>query len=337
MKRAYIYPVSARDKNLGLYNPYLDDFIDSTGKYVVYVNKDDPSKLGVFNILKYLFKIDYIFFNWIEKVPEFKGGTIQSYFVLYLLRMSKMLRIRVVWTMHNKLSHSTDHIGLKRKIFRSLLKNADLIITHSSEGIKFGDEMVKGSANKIFYLPHPVKDRRIDSPGPKEIDILIWGTIAPYKGIDNFLDFLYQKKLEHKFRIHIVGKITDPTYAEKLKKYGNQQITIENAFIEDDILQDLISKSTLILFTYSKSSILSSGALMDSLGYGTPILGPEVGAFADLAKAGVLDTYSNFDELTKKIDFRLNNTNEVQKIQQIDEFLNDNSWEKFAYHLSEKL
>lgn len=337
MKRAYIYPVSGRDQNLGLYNPYLDDFIDSSSEYFDYVNKDNPSKTGILNVIKYLFKLDFIFLNWIEKVPELKWGTLQTYFVLLLFPLCNLLGVRLIWTMHNKLAHTPNRMGMKRKIFKSLLKHADFIITHSSDGIAFGEEMVKGSASKIFYLPHPVKDRRMDIQKSKEYDILIWGTIAPYKGVDKFLEYLFQQKLETKYRVHIVGKVTDPDYAQLLKKFENSQITFLSMFIEDDVLRDLISSSKLVLFTYSKSSILSSGVLMDSLGFGAKILAPNVGAFADLGREGILNNYQDFDELIKFIDQQLvsekNNDQEVK----INAFLRENSWDGFASQLVEKL
>jgi len=53
-------------------------------------------------------------------------------------------------------------------------------------------------------------------------------------------------------------------------------------------LQNLIAKSILVLFTFSKVSILSSGILIDSLGYGANIVGPKVGAFKDLSIDGIV-------------------------------------------------
>lgn len=336
MKKAYIYPVSARDKNLGLYNPYLDDFIESGNEYFEFVNKDHPSNSGIFNIGKYLFSIDYVFLNWIEKVPELKGGYLQSYFILFLLRFSKMLGFKVIWTMHNKLAHSNEHQRMKTKIFKSLLKHSYKIITHSSEGIAFGEALVPGSKDKIFYLPHPVKDRRLLNIENKENDILIWGTIAPYKGVDKFLDYLFKQGFEGKYSIKIIGKITDPTYAKKLDQYKSPNIQIQSAFIEDDELRQLIANSRVVLFTYSTSSILSSGVLMDSLGYGARILSPKVGAFADLAKEGVVENYNGFEELFGILDNMLSEAKKKEH-PELETFLKNNSWKSFSMELSTRI
>ena len=125
MKRAYIYPISGRDKHLGLYNPYLDDLIKSFSGKIDFVNANDPSQSGIFNIFKYIFRINYIFLNWIENIPERKGGTIQTTFVLVILTLARIFNIKIIWTMHNKLSHSKDSYTQKYRIFKNLLKKAE--------------------------------------------------------------------------------------------------------------------------------------------------------------------------------------------------------------------
>ena len=322
--------MSSRVENLGLFNPYIDDLINSFSLYFEFINKDKSSKSGIFDLLKYLRISDFIFFNWIEKLPGNRGGVVQTLFLFLLIPFIKLLRIKIIWTMHNKLSHTDDHLFLKNAVFKKMLKNADLILTHSSEGIHYAKEILPGSESKVHYLPHPVKDRKSKKTLKTKYDILIWGTISPYKGIDKFLQYLHQKNLIEKFKVLIIGKSTSESYFKELTKYSSSNILIENKFIEDNDLQTLISESKIILFTYSKSSILSSGVLMDSLGYGANIIGPEVGAFADLAKEDILDSYTNFDELITIIDKQLEDTAIKNRNSNMEQFIEENSWGKFA-------
>ncbi len=335
-KNIYIYPNTSRDANLGLYNPYIDDLIRSFSSYYNFINKDKPSNSGIFDLLKYLNKTDFVFFNWIEKLPENKGGSIQTMFLFLLFPILKLFNIRIIWTMHNKLSHSNEHLFLKKVIFRKMLRKANYIVTHSSEGIIYGESMVPGSGSKIHYFPHPVKDRRKKEQKEFLYDILIWGTISPYKGIDKFLDFLRTNNLEEKYKVLIVGKSTSESYFKSILKYVNQNIQIQNKFIEDNMLRDLIKQSKIILFTYSKSSILSSGVLMDSIGYGANIIGPDVGAFTDLAKDRILNTFNDFDQLIPIIDKQLNDDDFDKNNEKFNNFLSNNTWDKYAesvYHV----
>lgn len=333
MKKAYIYPLSSKAEKLGLYNPYVDDLVQSLGKYICFTNIDNPTNIGILDIFKYLGKIDYVFFNWIEVLPDKKGGKIQTLFLVFLLSLFKLFRIKIVWTMHNKLAHSLTNVYWKKLIFNKMLIYSDVIMTHSSEGIEYGEDMLKGAKYKIFYYPHPVKDRRLDKQDIKEYDILIWGTISPFKGIDKFLDYIYQNGLQNMYKILIIGKSRFEDYRKKLIKYKSNNILIKNEFIEDKLLQELIAKSKLVLFTYSQRSVLSSGVLMDSLGYGANIIGSDTGAFGDLAQEGIINTFTDFPEMFKKIDEQLDGKSEINNNKKLEDFLFNNSWDKYAINI----
>ena len=315
----------------------MDDLMHSCTGYIKFINYNKNTAIGIFDILRYIGQINYIFLNWIEVLPDKKGGKIQTIFLITLFPIFKLFNIKVVWTMHNKLAHSLQNVYWKKLIFKKLLKYANIILTHSSEGIIYGNQMVKGSESRIHYLPHPVKDRRLNKQNEKEYDILIWGTISPFKGIDKFLDFIYRNNVQNSYKILIIGKTRTEEYGKNLEKYKSEKILIENKFIEDELLQELISKSKLVLFTYSQTSVLSSGVLMDSLGYGARIIGPDTGAFADLAKEGIINTYTDFRDMFKIIDKQLNGGNKTDAIEKSEKFLEDNSWDKFAENLANLL
>ena len=75
-----------------------------------------------------------------------------------------------------------------------------------------------------------------------------------------------------------------------------------NGYIEFEELKHLIHNAGLVLFTYQKESVLSSGALMDSIGCSAKVLGPDTGAFRDLAAFDIVATYQSFDEIPQKAD-----------------------------------
>jgi glycosyltransferase involved in cell wall biosynthesis len=329
LKKVYFYPISARNDKIVSFNPYTFDFVDSIEQYFTVVNKGKPSARGIFDIYQYIFRIDYIIFNWIEDLPEKKGGFIQTVFFFLLMAFCKLSRIKIIWVMHNRLSHSKKHQGMKNLIFNQLISHSNVILTHSSEGISYGESMRKGSKNRIHYFPHPVKDRWKPATSDTIYDILIWGTISPYKGILEFLQILQEAKREKAYRILIIGKSNDREYFNELVKFSSDHIIIKEAFMDDDSLQALIGQSKIVLFTYAKSSILSSGALMDSIGFGGTVVGPHVGAFADLAKEGIINTFTETDEMFPVIDEVLAQKNTITT-PSIDQFLLDNSWNKFA-------
>lgn len=334
-RRIYINPTSSNEKNHGLVNPYIDDLVNALSRFYQIVNKGKPSRTGILNFITYLFKTDCYYFNWIEKLPTHKFGKFQSVVFLLIIYVFKLAGKKIIWTMHNKLSHTNDHLILKKVLFKTMLKQSDIILTHSSEGILYGKQIYPACGDKIHYFPHPVKDRRLNGTQEKKYDILIWGSLTPYKGTDKFLQFLYENGLEKKYKILIIGKSTSPDYLKSLEEFANNNIKIENKFISNDELQILNIQAKTVLFIYSSPSILGSGVLMDSLGFGANIIGPDVGAFADLAKENLLETFSDFNDLVKIINRQLTvNKLETQRAN-INRFLLENSWDKFAENISQ--
>ncbi|MCB2220108.1 MAG: hypothetical protein KQI35_06905 [Bacteroidetes bacterium] len=332
-KNIYIYPLSSRDEKLGLFNPYIDDLIKSLSEKFHFINLNKPSRKGILDIVKYLPKLNYIHFNWIEKLPGNKLGSLQTILLFMLIPVFKMMGIKIIWTMHNKLSHSGQDDKKTMALFQLMLKNANLILTHSTAGIYYGEELLPGVKDKIIYLPHPIKDRRLKNKTEVKYDVLIWGTISPYKGIDQFLQFLVDENLQEKFRILIVGKASDENYFEKLKKFQNKVIEIRNEFINNDELARMISESKSVLFTYSKASILSSGVLMDSLGFGANIIGPDVGAFTDLSNENIIHTFKSFEDAIKIIE-EVSQQPDLKDQSKLDLFLEENSWPAFGQKFS---
>lgn len=329
-KKIYIYPNTARTENT-IPNPYLTNLVNSLKKYYTFVNVNHPSSIGIFDIIKYYWKLDYIMLNWVCNLPDNKRGLYQSFFLILLLLITKITKKSVIWTIHNKLSHSTSKLFIKKLLFKFMVRISDYIITHSKEGIEYLDELSPNKKYKVTYYPHPANKIQIIKSKTTKYDILIWGTIIIYKGIDKFLEFLKNNHLLNKYKILIIGKAHSNKYFSKLLRYSSERIIIKNKYISEDELKILISQSKIVLFTYNKTSVLSSGVLMDTLSYGARIIGPKAGAFKDLAEENLIAIYQNFDELVNIIDNSLTGKDSIKE--RIAKFVSENSWENYAMKL----
>ncbi|MFO7939797.1 MAG: glycosyltransferase [Bacteroidales bacterium] len=305
-KSMYLYPITARF-NTGLYNPYVDDFIEAMSSDYTCVNRAFPSKSGVFNILRFWRKTDVFFLNWIEDLPDKKGGFLQMFFLLGLFPLIKLSGKQVVWTIHNKRSHEGRYLPIKRWFANRLMNTVNFMLTHAKEGIRYVEQETNATnAQRVFYFPHPVKPRILPKRKEKQpaTDVLIWGTMAPYKGIHKFLRFLHEEDPQHTFSVRIMGKIPDPEYKNELKSLATDRVQITDKFVSAEELNAAMAETSCILFTYSPEYVLSSGVLADSIGAGKRVLGPHAGAFADLQEEGLVTTYADFSDcmmMIKKI------------------------------------
>ena len=98
-----------------------------------------------------------------------------------------------------------------------------------------------------------------------------------------------------------------------------------------DELTSLIAKSKFVLFTYSDTSVLSSGALMDTLGLNANIIGPNAGAFADLARENIIQVYDNFIDLIRKIETPVQKSEE--DLDALGQFIKNNDWQHFGINI----
>lgn len=331
MKNIYIHP-NASEKYYS-FNPYITNLNSAVSDYCTVVNRNTKSNNGILHLLGYLPKVDYIWFNWIEDLPDKSKGYLQTLVLIFILFYCKLTSKKIIWTLHNKFSHYKRNHTIKRFLFWLLMKESDYILTHSTEGVEFAGTFGKKVKAKTKFLHHPVSGNYNVAIKPKTTDILIWGSIIPYKGIDLFLDYLWSHKLEEKWSVRIVGKIRDAAYKEKIMGLTNARIVVEDKFVDNDELKHEIDSARCVLYTYLKDSVLSSGAVMDSIMMGARVIGPQCGAFADLKTDGIIETYSSYEELMTLLhnpNYITGKTDETK----IKNFINQNSWESFGRNVA---
>lgn len=309
-------------------NPYIADFITSfeieVGRIV-----NPKSKNPLFSIFFNRYDADVCFLHWIEDVPSYKYGFVQFFVVFFLLFRLKLKKCKIVWFLHNKHIHDSVpllHSIMNRVLMKFLAYYSDIVITHSIEGIDYINTLCKKNKNKTFFLNHPTKNRlSCKTLGVKTFDFLIWGGISEYKQIREFLTYVKNNKCSYK--IKIVGKCMSIAYYQELLELKNSNIEIENRGISFIELKSYIENARYVLIPYASASILSSGTLMDSLSYGAKVIGPRVGAFAELEKNVDVCVYT-FNQFSD-IDSILKCDNKIVDYDKYNDFLESNSWSQF--------
>lgn len=326
MKRFFIYPLNQR-KN-GSPNPYVDKLATNLSEGAKVVNRKAKHR-GVINLFLYLFRSDVFILNWVESFPTKRFGILQSAIFILFLKIARLLKKDVLWILHNKGSHHGGHKQWTERLFRALMKESSHIITHSQEGLEFVLDNYSYAASKVTVISHPVDPlfQRESNEDQKKFDILIWGSLFPYKGVDRFLEYIHSVNVIG-LKVLIVGRCTNKDYVEKLGRFLANNIVYRNELLSMTEIAGFASQSKFVLFTYKAETILSSGVLMDTLRMGCRILGPNYGAFRDLSSLGVVQVYGAFDEVIDACEsYKPISKNELDEVAA---FAKDNSWEVFA-------
>lgn len=320
MKKIFLFPTLPLTGSL---NPYLSDFSKALSRVADVVNAYTRTCSATIDLLRNCFRADVYIFNWIENTPFKRMGTIQSLvFISIIYPILKLRKAKIYWIFHNFTSHQGKSL-LSDVIKHIMMKHSDFIITHSKEAFGYLKSNTPTHIRKLF-VNHPVKVRELnDRPSAYSYDILIWGSIEPYKGIVEFLEFL--KKRNSTLKVKVIGKCKNQNYNDKILSLLSKNISYENRIASFEEIKELIGISKFVLFPYLKQSVSSSGALMDSISFGGSAIGPERGAFLDMRDAGICYTFKQYNDVIGIVS-----DNQQIPLNKIKNFIANNTWDKFA-------
>lgn len=306
----------------GGFNPYSQNYKDAIGEYFDIVDETGVPPTLNYPLLHFAFRADIFILNWVESAIFSKNGTLKFLIIMVSLMIIRLRKKRIVWMLHNLQPHEGENWTTKF-VQNYLFKHASLIVAHSKQACGYAKQRARGL---VVYLVHPVappvfEEKKVEAPS---CDVLIWGTVLPYKGILEFVSkpIVQQSNL----RIRIIGHCKDATLERNIQSNCNAKITFENRKIEFGELKSCIAQARFVLFPYVGNSVSSSGALIDTICLGGIPVGPAMGAFKDLAEDGVCLTYTNDETMMNILTSReYMITNDCR-----NNFIKTNSWKAFA-------
>lgn len=315
--KVYIYPTytPSRDKSGNLYIKYFHDAFHKVNNWKV------VNRLWQIGITSLLFNLDADVFiiQWVDLIPFKRFGKIQFVLFLFVIKLLQLFKgKRIVWILHNKHAHN----GKSKLVdygMDFIAQYATCVVTHSGEGVTFFNGRYPQYNGKCYYLPHPVYTSEIYDSKEIQWDYIIWGGIGRRKRIVDFLIYAKHSQFFMGRKILVCGNCSDRAYDNEIKQILWDNVTYMNRFVDDDELRNLIQKSKCILFTYNTDSLLSSGALIYSLNFGKPIIGPNSGNFKDLK--GIVSCYNSFEEIPL---LKHDNNSEM-----VNGYIFENTWERF--------
>ncbi|HPC19542.1 MAG TPA: hypothetical protein PL039_04990 [Kiritimatiellia bacterium] len=325
-RKIYIYPTHKP----GPYLPedYLQSFHDAFRAHpgVRLVNRG--GRLGVASLFLNLDARVFII-HWVDLIVFKKFGRLQ--FLVFLAGIWTLIGLRkqIVWVLHNRQAHNGPHPWVDFAM-SLMAKHAHLVLTHSEAGVAFFREQYGAcDGDKVFHLPLPAYRAEIVPAAASQWDYVIWGSITPRKRVAEFLEYATQEPFFRDKRILVCGICLDPAYARRIACLAKGPIEFIQKFLAREELDGYLARSTCILFTYSPASVLSSVALVYSLNFNKPIIGPAIGNFLDLK--GVVQCYRTFAELPGLDIAQPPDTALIQR------YLAENTWARFPQKLLDRL
>lgn len=322
MKKLSYYPAAGTN---GYGNPYSVNYKSAMSAYYEVLEADNKAPrynmLGLY-ILKRAFQADVYIYNWIENIGTFRLPMLQLLLTALAILVVKCRRKKIVWMFHNIHPHSGATF-YSHTVSWLLFHTASLIVSHSKEAADYARKKTK---KKVLFLCHPVKpfsDEELRYAGKVEdCDVLIWGSIIKYKGIEEFISLPEVQK--SKLKIRIIGTGKDKELIKGIRQWCNNHICLDEKRASFGEIAAYCKTAKYVLFPYVGDCVSSSGALIDTIAMGGVPVGPNVGAFKDLSEEKVCITYNNYSDLLKILQSERVCDNNIAN------FFKKNSWRSFA-------
>jgi len=212
------------------------------------------------------------------------------------IKVAKLRRKRVVWTVHNIADHEAYHSALEARFMRWFASQVDLVIHMSEDGKRAAlRHYPQLASTRSATIPHPhygtaarTAMPRGDALGvlglaPDCRLVLAFGVVRRYKNLLT-LARAFLGLPQDKARLLIAGMPLDLKLAHHLRKLAvDDRVILMLRAVEAESIGTLFGAARLVVAPYV--DILNSGTALLSLTYGRPVLVPNRGAMADLQRA----------------------------------------------------
>lgn len=257
-------------------NKYVGDI--SKVKFFIFHNLKLRSVRNVFltfRLSRKLRNYDIIHFN----------GTNGVLPLLILLLRKK----RLVFTIHDIRSHSGERtrFNFAEKFNDYLVKSSYPIIIHNRQDYNFLANNFSGKAGKFNFIPfgvldvyHGFKNKSVIAPSS---DLLFFGRISPYKGIEylvSAIELLKKRGLSVRTIIAGHGSVYFNT-----EKFAELNIILINNYITNEYLVSLIENTKIIVCPYTDAT--QSGVVMTAFAFNKAVIASDVGSFSELINDGL--------------------------------------------------
>lgn len=234
-------------------------------------------------------------------------------------------RCKIIYTFHNSTAFHGEKHFIKELLSagkKVLLKNVDKFIVHTNYSKKIFAKDYPNLINKCRVIPRG-KDFFLNSEEKKTlnkkinntfikkeiIDILFFGQISHYKGVDILIKSIpYLKRTN--FRIHIYGRSEmnlDSLFNLIKKHKAENKVFWKIKFLNNEEVDKAFQMADILAFPYRH--IDQSAVLMSALDYGKPIVASKVGGFEEILSHeinGLLFETENSRDLAKCLDKLIN-------------------------------
>jgi glycosyltransferase involved in cell wall biosynthesis len=229
---------------------------------------------------------------------------------------------------HNVLPHEP-RPGDK-KLARAVLKKCEQVIVHSQAQAKLAKEL-SGKPPTVLNLPLPLLKSVKKHPQGVSRELLFFGFVRPYKGVDVLLRALAQVP---DVKLTIVGEIwgTRKTYTNLIQDlHIGDRVVLKGGYVPMNQLAELIAQADAVVLPYKEGTGTWNVSMAHA--YGTPVIATKVGSMASQIRHGVdgiLCEPDNIEALQKALESFYQPGTPEKLRQNVPAISADNDWNRYV-------
>ncbi|MFB6225472.1 MAG: glycosyltransferase, partial [Candidatus Paceibacteria bacterium] len=254
--------------------------------------------------------VDILHLHWIDPFYVVKHGyrppllyriltlfptLIKSLLFVIDVEITKLLGIRLVWTVHDKYDHDQNHKQIQILMGMYLSRRVDAITVASNNGEQIIRDLFHIPDEQNIYTIHhgnyiDVYEDNIDSEEARsrigvnqnEFVYLYFGSIRAYKGIPELINAYLQLDSAGESHLLIVGNARHEESVQTAIETAKHacDITIIPEYISDNELQIYFNAANVVVLPFR--DVLTSGSVILAMGFGCPLVVPNIGCIPDI-------------------------------------------------------
>lgn len=238
--------------------------------------------------------------------------------------------IRVSFLCHNLFDH--DAQGLKARLSKKLLATADSYIAHSQQQAMLLHEFYP--SKPVLHRLHPIYQHfprsAVNLPQRGRLELLFFGFIRPYKGLDILLQALYELR-DPEIYLTVVGEAWT-TQGSDFDSARQSGVNIEThlRYVDELEAASFFERADVVVLPYLSAT--GSGVVTLAYHYGKPVIASKVGGLREAVidgATGWLVAPGSVEDLKKKISTTSRGSTQLLK-QGIEDFVSRNGWDAMA-------
>jgi glycosyltransferase involved in cell wall biosynthesis len=210
------------------------------------------------------------------------------------LAYAKKIGYRIVWTLHNLYPHERPYPDLDHLARLLVCRLADHVIAHCEYGKRMAGELFFRDRD-ISVIPHgnfidafPNEISREDARAELGIDpnafvFLNFGNARTYKGIEDLID-AFSNVDDPDARLLLMNRNSfNPKYGEEIAEQSGMDDRVlahTSEFFPESAFQTFLNAADVGVFPFSQ--VMTSGSVIQALGFGLPVVVPDLGCLHEL-------------------------------------------------------